>query len=80
MKRDTGVSATSSPPRTNLAAPVRLSARRSRVGSAGTDAFSARAIFRLHVSRASPCSTPWKERSPASRFNSRPLNLLQPPE
>lgn len=80
MKRDAGVSATSSPPLTNLAPSVRLSARRSGVASAGADASSAEATFRLHVSGASPCSTPWKGCSPASRFHSRPLNLLQPPQ
>jgi hypothetical protein len=45
-----------------------LRVRRSRVGSAGTDASSAGAIYRLHISRASPCSAPdigsirWPER------------------
>jgi hypothetical protein len=80
MKRDAGVSVTSSPLLTNLTASVRLSARRSRVGSAGADASNAGAIIQLHVSRASPCSTPWKGCPLACRFHSRPLNLLQPPK
>jgi hypothetical protein len=59
MKRDAGVSATSSSPSHKpggvCAASCSLFSRRHR---AGMDASSAGAIYRLRVSRASLCSTP----------------------